>query len=90
MIALGASTEGDSETIKLAEELTESCFEMYKKQLYGLSPEAMNINTYAPVPGKTYWHQRPEVIESLFIMWRVTKDIKYRKWGLEIAKVREY
>ncbi|KAE8151990.1 glycoside hydrolase [Aspergillus avenaceus] len=30
--------------------------------------------------------QRPETIESLFIMYRVTNDLKYRKWGWEIFK----
>jgi hypothetical protein len=30
--------------------------------------------------------QRPETVESLFIMWRITKDPVYRKWGWEIFK----
>lgn len=28
--------------------------------------------------------QRPETVESLFYMWRITGDIKYREWGWEI------
>ena len=28
--------------------------------------------------------QRPEFVESLFYMWRITKDIKYREWGWQI------
>ncbi|KAK5942946.1 mannosyl-oligosaccharide alpha-1,2-mannosidase [Knufia obscura] len=28
--------------------------------------------------------QRPETIESLFYMWRITQDTKYREWGWEI------
>jgi hypothetical protein len=28
--------------------------------------------------------QRPETVESLFIMWRITKDPVYREWGWEI------
>jgi hypothetical protein len=28
---------------------------------------------------------RPETIESLFVLWRITKDPKYRRWGYEIA-----
>ncbi|EME82479.1 glycoside hydrolase family 47 protein [Pseudocercospora fijiensis CIRAD86] len=28
--------------------------------------------------------QRPESVESLFVMWRITGDSKYRQWGLEI------
>ncbi|KAJ5115920.1 Glycoside hydrolase family 47 [Penicillium angulare] len=30
--------------------------------------------------------QRPETVESLFLMFRVTEDPIYRKWGLEIFK----
>ena len=28
--------------------------------------------------------QRPETVESLFLMWRITKDPIYREWGWEI------
>ncbi|RKF62794.1 Mannosyl-oligosaccharide 1,2-alpha-mannosidase [Erysiphe neolycopersici] len=28
--------------------------------------------------------QRPETVESLFYMWRITGDIKYREWGWEM------
>jgi mannosyl-oligosaccharide alpha-1,2-mannosidase len=30
--------------------------------------------------------QRPETLESLFYMWRITGDIKYRDWGWEMFK----
>ncbi|OJD30144.1 mannosyl-oligosaccharide-alpha-mannosidase [Diplodia corticola] len=30
--------------------------------------------------------QRPETVESLFVMWRVTRDPVYREWGWEIFK----
>ncbi|KLJ10937.1 mannosyl-oligosaccharide alpha-1,2-mannosidase [Blastomyces silverae] len=33
--------------------------------------------------------QRPETIESLFMMWRVTKDPIYREWGWEIFEAFE-
>jgi mannosyl-oligosaccharide alpha-1,2-mannosidase len=28
--------------------------------------------------------QRPETVESLFILWRITGDVKYREWGWTI------
>jgi endoplasmic reticulum Man9GlcNAc2 1,2-alpha-mannosidase len=28
--------------------------------------------------------QRPETVESLFVMWRITKDETYREWGWKI------
>lgn len=30
--------------------------------------------------------QRPETVESLFYMWRITGDVKYREWGWEMFK----
>ena len=30
---------------------------------------------------------RPEVIESYFYMWRLTKEQKYRDWGWEATQV---
>ncbi|KAI0531619.1 endoplasmic reticulum mannosyl-oligosaccharide 1,2-alpha-mannosidase [Xylaria digitata] len=30
--------------------------------------------------------QRPETVESLFYMWRITGEIKYREWGWEVFK----
>ena len=30
--------------------------------------------------------QRPETAETLFYMWRITGDVKYREWGWEMFK----
>lgn len=30
--------------------------------------------------------QRPETVESLFYMWRITGDVKYREWGWEMFR----
>lgn len=30
--------------------------------------------------------QRPETVESLFYMWRITGDVRYREWGWEMFK----
>lgn len=89
MLALGAVAEEDQETLQLAEALTESCYLMYHKQKIGLSPEFIDINNFQPVPQKSHWVMRPEVVESIFIMWRITKNPKYRKWGLNIAQAIE-
>ena len=32
---------------------------------------------------------RPETVESIFYMYRITKDEKYRKWGWEIFQAIE-
>ena len=33
--------------------------------------------------------QRPETAESLFVLYRVTKDARYRDWGWEILQAFE-
>jgi mannosyl-oligosaccharide alpha-1,2-mannosidase len=85
LLALGAAEENDQETLELAGQLAESCYQMYHKQRIGLAPEFVNINNGRPILHRTYWTQRPEAIESFFVLWRITKDPKYRRWGYEIA-----
>lgn len=89
MLALGAAAEGDQETLQLAEALAESCYLMYHKQRIGLGPEFINITNFHPILHKSYWAMRPEVVESIFVMWRVTRNPKYRRWGLNIAQAIE-
>ena len=33
-----------------------------------------------------YYILRPETVESYFLMWRLTKDPKYREWGWEMVQ----
>jgi len=37
-------------------------------------------------PNDVHNLQRPETVESLFYMWRITGDVKYREWGWEMFK----
>ena len=32
---------------------------------------------------------RPETVESYFVLWRLTKDPKYREWGWQVAQALE-
>lgn len=101
------------EQMKLARELTKTCWGMYAVTATGLSPEIAWFEAsdadLKPVPGSRplprskndmeSWKkdfiikpldrhnlQRPETVESLFLMFRVTNDPIYRKWGWEIFK----
>lgn len=85
MLALGAYHMGDDDTLQLAADLTETCYEMYHRQISGVSPEKCQVPSLEPVPGESHYLLRPEAIESIFVMWRITKDPKYRRWGYEIA-----
>merc|ERR1712013_77613 len=32
---------------------------------------------------------RPETVESYFVLWRLTKDLKYREWGWQVVQALE-
>lgn len=84
--------DSDKESdFKLGEELTHTCYKMYHEVPTGLSPE---IAVFNENPNKDHDFfikkldrhnlQRPETVESLFYLYRLTKDEKYREWGYEI------
>ncbi len=85
MLALGAYHMGDDDTLTLAAELTDTCYQMYHRQTAGVSPEKCQVPSLEPAQGESHYLLRPEVVESIFILWRITKDPKYRRWGYEIA-----
>jgi mannosyl-oligosaccharide alpha-1,2-mannosidase len=105
-------TSKKSEEMKLARELMQTCWGMYKMMATGLAPEITHFNIDDPPlpPSATHnppaafneskdaeWRndfyvksndvhnlQRPETVESLFYMWRITGDVMYREWGWEM------
>ncbi|RKU42314.1 mannosyl-oligosaccharide alpha-1,2-mannosidase [Coniochaeta pulveracea] len=100
--------------MKLARELMQTCWGMYKYMATGLAPEITYFKIADPPlpesaphsPPSTFdpatdapWRQdfevkpmdshnlqRPETVESLFYMWRITGDVQYREWGWEMFK----
>jgi hypothetical protein len=111
----GSLTKKQSEYLLIAEELTLSCYQMYRQVQSGLAPEIVYWNMDAdgdrtlkmgPVnrplsdSARSFHPQtpldftigardkhnllRPETVESLFTMYRITGDKKYREWGWEI------
>lgn len=111
---LSTWTVQDDEDMKLARELTQTCWGMYKWMATGLAAEITYFNIADPPASPTARHnppkdfdpdpnaawrqdfdvhandvhnlQRPETVESLFYMWRITGDIQYREWGWEMFK----
>ncbi|ONH66656.1 Mannosyl-oligosaccharide 1,2-alpha-mannosidase [Cyberlindnera fabianii] len=81
------------EDMMLAKDITHTCWQMYERTATGLSPEIVVFNTHDTStedfyikPNDKHCLQRPETVESLFILYRITKDPIYRKWGWEIFK----
>ena len=108
----GKWSQHEENELRLAKELTKTCWGMYKVMATGLAPEIAHFHISDPPhmesdgilesaelttgahPG---WHddyiikhndnhnlQRPETVESLFYMWRITGDPIYREWGWEM------
>lgn len=78
---------------QLAMELTRTCYELYAKSPSGLASEIVYFHTEPDSPKDFYVKrldqhnlQRPETVESLFILYRLTKNEIYREWGWEIFK----
>ena len=70
-------------------------FKFYKHQFKNidtkLGPESFGFSggreATAISQRDKYYILRPEVIESYFYMWRLTKEQKYRDWGWEATQV---
>ncbi|ODV96893.1 hypothetical protein PACTADRAFT_21660, partial [Pachysolen tannophilus NRRL Y-2460] len=89
----GWSSLQESDLI-LGKELTETCYRMYHEvEPSGLSPEIVVFNTNAGAKKDFYIKpldkhnlQRPETVESLYYLYKITKDPMYREWGYEIFR----
>lgn len=99
-------TRRQEEDMELAAELTRTCFETYNATRSGLAPEIVHFRehfrkgdhadrgTLLPdieihVADK-HNIMRPETVESLFVMWRLTREEKYRQWAWQIFIAMEH
>jgi mannosyl-oligosaccharide alpha-1,2-mannosidase len=78
--------------LKVGEGLTKTCYEMFRKTNTGLAPESVEFRQGADfASNQEYYLLRPETSESLFYLWRITKDEKYREWQWDIfLHLKEY
>jgi len=88
LLALGARHLNPTDRVKhmkVAEGVARTCHEMSARQATGVAPEFISI-----VPGNDFVNGashnllRPEALESMFVLWRMTGDPKYRQWGWDI------
>uniref|UniRef100_A0A3P9QAR1 alpha-1,2-Mannosidase n=1 Tax=Poecilia reticulata TaxID=8081 RepID=A0A3P9QAR1_POERE len=90
-LALGAHSGLPPDHMDLAQQLMETCHQMYRQMETGLSPEIAHFNVQGSEaliavlqPADRHNLLRPETVESLFYMYRFTKEAKYRDWGWDI------
>ena len=74
--------------MNIAEEITRTCHESYKNTITQLGPEIIRFDKFLN-PFDRSFLLRPETVESYFVLWRLTKDPKYREWGWQVAQALE-
>ena len=92
LLALGAlHFKRRKNDMQLAQEFGEQCFQFYKTPT-GLAADVNEIHndgTASPFSGHANYQLRPETVETLFILFRTTKNEKYREMGWEIFQAIE-
>lgn len=90
-LALGYKNGLPEDHLDLAKELAHTCYQMYARMPTQLSPEIVYFNQALGAPEDLIVKPldahnllRPETVESLFYLYRITKDEKYREWGWKI------
>ena len=95
-LALGYYHGLSKEHLTLGKELAYTCYQMYAHTSTKLSPEIAYFNL--EVGGKediiirdldAHNLLRPETVESLYYLYKVTGDRKYQEWGWEIFNAFE-
>ncbi|KAG7919879.1 hypothetical protein KL927_000559 [Ogataea polymorpha] len=89
---LSTWTDEKEQQMNMAKELTHTCYRMYHDvPATGLAPEIVVFKEDANAdkdfyikPADKHNLQRPETVESLYYLYKITGDIKYREWGWEI------
>eukprot|EP01094_Clydonella_sp_ATCC50884_P000390 TRINITY_DN10305_c0_g1_i2.p1 TRINITY_DN10305_c0_g1~~TRINITY_DN10305_c0_g1_i2.p1 ORF type:complete len:312 (-),score=71.30 TRINITY_DN10305_c0_g1_i2:133-1068(-) len=98
MFALGSwhgaalELEESEDFEEIGEDITETCFKTYQMTATGISPEITRFDKDVELSvdsGAKHYLLRPETVESLFVLYRVTQDRKYQEWGWEIFEAIE-
>jgi len=89
LLALGVkegAVKGEKAVLHLrrARELAFTCHSMYSTMLSGLSPDSVRFDKGRMILGDNFYLLRPETVETFYVLYQVTKDDIYRKWGWEI------
>lgn len=87
MLALGSyhgagySDEMNAEHLAMAESLGETCYQMFIRQKAGVAPEYVRFTNGGMSAGVDFYILRPETVETMMYLFRVTGDQKWRDKG---------
>uniref|UniRef100_A0AAF5DFU6 alpha-1,2-Mannosidase n=1 Tax=Strongyloides stercoralis TaxID=6248 RepID=A0AAF5DFU6_STRER len=88
--AYHSTDENDKkEIMELAEELGYTCYQSYKRSKTGLGPEMFHFDSNQDaisLSGEVQYFLRPEVIEGIYYLAKLTGKDKYKQWNWEIAQ----
>ncbi|KAH9105074.1 hypothetical protein AeMF1_019000 [Aphanomyces euteiches] len=91
MLALGTLGETNATKVArhldLAKKLMQTCYTMYSRQPTGLAPDMVEFPGYRVL--ESSYHLRPETVESLMYLYRITNDTTYREWGWHLFESLE-
>ncbi|KAI9468356.1 hypothetical protein H4R22_002063 [Coemansia sp. RSA 1290] len=94
LLALGAQVLDRPQDLVTAEKLAETCFITYNMTETKLGPERVYFmdngsNRWGIEFSDSRYILRPETLESLFILYRVTGNRKYQEWSWQIFEAIE-
>ncbi|GJN26521.1 hypothetical protein PR202_gb14456 [Eleusine coracana subsp. coracana] len=93
MLALGASgygSEKSEQIMNLAKELGRTCYNFYQTTPTKLAGENYFFHDGQDMSVGTSWNiLRPETVESLMYLWRLTGNKTYQDWGWDIFQAFE-
>eukprot|EP00249_Psilotum_nudum_P017869 c26530_g1_i1 orf=613-2406(-) len=93
MLALGSEGSAPDKALKylnLAKELARTCYQFYQRTSTKLAGENYLFREGQDMVVGTSWNiLRPETVESLMYLWRITGDKTYRDWGWDIFQAFE-
>jgi len=70
--------------LKLSHQLIESCVSLYFEMPTGLAPESITFDDHSWEVKEPKYQLRPETLESLFILYSITKNNLYRQYAWKI------
>lgn len=85
---LALSTRGKTDPasaarLAQAEAMMATCYQLYNKTFTGIGGEYFDFRSNFRITEANN-RLRPEVVESLMVLWRITKNQRYRDWGWQI------
>lgn len=88
MFSFGSKVTASNDKFEfdIGEKITKTCMDFYSISKSGLGGEIAKVDGSKLTISNQSYYLRPEVIESIFYLWRLTKDSKYREFGKIMVK----